>query len=82
MNDLATIKKQNRPAESKKIRRRARAMNAGCKGHAKAYEKTGTRTGRLNTRVNVQAIKKTVRPLEWRITEPYLFLGDFSGDLI
>lgn len=39
MFDLATIKYMNLPKQVKKIQKRARAMNAGKKGHPKDVEK-------------------------------------------
>lgn len=39
MQDLATIQRMNNAIESAKIRKRARALNSGGKGHAKDREK-------------------------------------------
>ncbi|SRR6266542_7024599 len=44
VHDLNTIKLINSPKGSKKILSRARAQNAGGKGHAKHAEKTGVFT--------------------------------------
>jgi hypothetical protein len=43
MFDLTTIKFINSPKESKKIQKRAKALNAGKKLHPKNWEKTGSK---------------------------------------